>query len=286
MKITIIGGSGFLGSHVADVLTQQGHIVTIFDKKKSKWIKKNQKMIVNDLKNFNSLKKVIKGSDVVYNFAAIADIGEALENPVQTVETNILGNTKILELCRRYKIKRFVYASTIYVHSGQGGFYRVSKQSAELYIEEYSRRFGLNYTILRFGSVYGPRGSSKNGLSRVVNTALKKNIVKYTGTARAVRRFIHVKDAAKASADILKKKFINKNILITGNKVSKVKDVLLLVAQVLDIPKKIEFDNKTEQGHYDISPYSYKPKSDQKYILKSSKSLKDGIFELINILQK
>ena len=97
MQIAVIGGSGFLGSHLSDALSKKGHKVKIFDRKKSKWIKKNQKMIVSDLKNFNSLKKAIKGSDVVYNFAAIADIGEALENPIQTVETNILGNTKILE---------------------------------------------------------------------------------------------------------------------------------------------------------------------------------------------
>ena len=84
-----------------------------------------------------SLKKIIKGAEIVYHFAAIANIGEALANPINTVKTNILGTVNILEICRRYKVKRFVFASSIYVHSSQGGFYRTSKQSSELYIEEY-----------------------------------------------------------------------------------------------------------------------------------------------------
>ena len=55
MKITVLGGSGFLGSHIADALSNKGHQVTIFDKKKSKWLKKTQKMIVGDIQNFNTV---------------------------------------------------------------------------------------------------------------------------------------------------------------------------------------------------------------------------------------
>jgi len=285
MKITVLGGSGFLGSHVADKLSQKGHKVTIFDKKKSKWLKKTQKMIVGDIQNFNTLKNAIKGSDVVYNFAAIADIGEALKNPTQSVKTNILGNVNVLELCKRYKVKRVVFASTIYVHSNQGSFYRVSKQASELYIEEFSRTFNLNYTILRFGSIYGPRADKRNGLSRIISTALKTGSVKYTGTAKAIRQFVYVQDAAKASVDILKKQFINKNILITGKKTSKIKDLLHKISKLLDISKRPKFNNETQRGHYDISPYSYKPKSDKKYSIKPSITLNEGLLELIHILK-
>ena len=144
MKILIIGGSGFLGSYVADELFRKGHKVILFDKKKSKRANKKIKIIIGDIQNHFILKKAIKGVDVVYNFAAIADIGEALRKPIQTVKTNILGVVNILEICKKYKIKRVVFASSIYVHSQQGGFYRASKQAAELYIEEYSKQHGLN----------------------------------------------------------------------------------------------------------------------------------------------
>ena len=238
MKILIIGGSGFLGSYVADELFRKGHKVILFDKKKSKRANKKIKIIIGDIQNHFILKKAIKGVDVVYNFAAIADIGEALRKPIQTVKTNILGVVNILEICKKYKIKRFVFASSIYVHSQQGGFYRASKQAAELYIEEYSKQHGLNYTILRFGTVYGPRADVRNNLSRIISGAIKTGTVKYRGTSRAVRRFIHVKDAAKASVDILKGKFVNKNILVTGKQVSKIKNMLFLISKCLKIKKK------------------------------------------------
>ena len=157
MKIVVIGGSGFLGSHVADKLTQAGHKVTIFDNKKSKWISKNQKMVVGDVLNLGDLDKVISQCDVVYNFAAISDIDEAENKPQVTANINIIGTLNILELCKKYKIKRIMFASTIYVYSLEGNFYRCSKQAAESFIEEYNRLFKLDYTILRYGSIYSTR---------------------------------------------------------------------------------------------------------------------------------
>ena len=286
MKVLVIGGGGFLGSYVADELTLRGHKVKIFDKSKSKWIQKKQQMILGNIQNLKTLEKAIKNSDIVYNFAAVADIGEAMKNPIQTVKTNILGTINILELCKKYNVKKFIFASTIYVHSSQGGFYRTSKQAAELYIEEYGRRSNLNYTILRYGSVYGPRASMKNGLSKIIFNALKSKKIGYSGTSKAVRRFIHAKDAAVASVDILKKKYNNQNILITGKKLSKVKDILYLVGKILNISKKPKFDNETEKGHYDTTPYSYKPKKDKKYFLKNYIDLKKGLFQLSAIIKK
>ena len=74
MQITVIGGSGFLGSHLSDALTRKGYKVKIFDKKNSKWKTKKQQIVVGDILNLNSLKKAIKGSQVVYNFAALSDL--------------------------------------------------------------------------------------------------------------------------------------------------------------------------------------------------------------------
>ena len=179
MKILVTGGSGFLGSNVADELSRRGHQVVIFDKKKSKWIRPNQKMCIADILNFKKLKKIIKGSDIVYHFAALADLDQALTEPIKSVDVNIRGTVKILELCRKYNVKRFIYASTIYVNSVDGGFYRSSKKAAEDYIEEYYKRYGISFTILRYGSLYGLRATKSNGIFRIVNKALKnKGLVK------------------------------------------------------------------------------------------------------------
>jgi len=286
MKIIVFGGSGFLGSYVADELSTRGHKVTIADNKKSKWISKGQKFIKINILNLNQLNKLIDGYDVVYNFAAIADIGEAYKKPIQTVKTNILGTVNMLEACRKNKVKRYVFASSIYVFSNQGGFYRSSKQSAELYIEEYSKLFGLKYTILRFGSIYGPRSGITNGLFKIVFDALNLGIATYRGTPKAVRSYIHARDTARISVDILKKKFINKKVLVTGNRVIKIKQLLVKLSKILKISEKPKFLNQTEKGHYNISPYSYKPRPTIKFSYKKCTKLDKGVLELIKEINK
>ena len=137
MKILVTGGSGFLGSHISDELLNKGHKVYIFDKKKSKFLKKKQKFIKGNLSNIKLLEKLFKNIDVVYHFAAIADIQQAMNNPNDTVKTNILSTVKLLNLCVKHKIKKFIFGSTIYVNSDEGSFYKSSKRAAENYIEEY-----------------------------------------------------------------------------------------------------------------------------------------------------
>ena len=235
-KILIIGGSGFLGSHIADYLTKKKYHVTIFDKVKSHWLKSNQRMIISNMKNSKKLENAIRESDIVYHLAAMTDIGDCMENPLKSAEINIIFTLKVLQFCRKYKIKRLIYSSTIYIHSSQGGFYRVTKHAAEQYIEEYNKRFSLNYTILRFGTIYGPRSKINNNLTKIINLALNKKILKYSGgTSKATRKFINVTDAAKLSCDILNKKFMNKHVLITGKNNIKITYVMKLLSKLLKI---------------------------------------------------
>ena len=84
-------------------------------------------MIVGDLLDQATLDQAIDGCKVVYNFAAIADLDEALQKPVETAKINVLGNVQILEACRKFRISRYIYASTVYVYSRDGGFYRCNK---------------------------------------------------------------------------------------------------------------------------------------------------------------
>ena len=168
MKAIIFGGAGFLGSHVADALTEEGHNVSIYDLKKSSYLQKNQKMIMGDILDAKKVRQAVKGCDYVYNFAGIAGIEDCWKNPSRCVEVNVLGNTHILEACRVNAVKRFIFASTLYVYSRSGSFYRASKQSCELMTEAYAERFGLNYTILRYGSLYGPRADEENWICRIL----------------------------------------------------------------------------------------------------------------------
>ena len=260
-KAVVVGGSGFIGSHVSDCLSESGYQVTIYDRNQSKWLRSDQEIVIADVLDSNKLNSTIAGAEVVYNFAALADLNQALSQPLNTVNINILGNMNVMEACRLHNVKRFVYASTVYVHSHEGGFYRCSKQASEAYVEEYQRVFGLDYTILRYGSLYGPRADQTNGLYRVIKSALETGIVKYEGNIESMREYIHVEDAARSSVDVLDDLFQNESIVLTGQEPMRVMDMIKMLAEILNLPEEaIQFVDGDYTGHYVRTPYAYQPK--------------------------
>jgi len=286
MKAIVFGGSGFLGSHVADALTNAGHKVAIFDLKKSKYLQKNQKMIVGNILDQNVVNKAIKGTDVVYNFAAIADIDNANKKPVETVKHNILGNTIILEACKINKIKRFIYASTLYVYSDVGAFYRSSKQACELIIENYNELYGLPYTILRYGSLYGPRSDETNYIYKILKQAITEGKITSFGKSEDLREYIHVDDAARYSIEILSKEFENQNVIITGNQPMRRKDLLIMIREMLGNKIKLEFVSTKSKLHYEVTPYCFSPKIAKKYVGKYHLDMGQGLLQCINEIYK
>lgn len=280
-QICVIGGAGFLGSHVCDQLSAAGHHVRIFDRIPSPWLQPHQEMVVGDILDLSALESAISGCDVVYNFAALADLNQALDKPLETIRINILGNGHALDACHRHKVKRFIYASTVYVYSREGGFYRCSKQSAEHYVEEYQRVYGLDYTILRYGSLYGPRSDLTNGLYRIIKQALETGVVRYEGSTEALREYIHVEDAARASVVALGKEFRNESVVLTGQEPMRVMDLLKMIAEILGLKKPVEFVESHQLGHYVRTPYAYQPKLGRKYIPPLHVDLGQGLMQLI-----
>ena len=277
MNCLLTGGSGFLGSHVADELAKKGHQVTIFDEKKTKWLKKNQRFLKGSILKIKNLEKAFKNIDVVYHFAALSDLNFALNKPHETVKTNILGTVNILELSKKYKVGRLIFSSSIYVNSEQGGFYRSSKRAAEDYIEEFSKRFKLNFTILRFGSLYGERSDKSNGVRKIIESGKYTGEIKYYGNPKSVRRYIYVKDAAKSCVEALKKKYKNKYLIITGKKSVSIKKLLKLVNKLYGYRKKIKFHNKKLLGHYIQNPFTYKFRNGSNLVLKKQLKFEAGI---------
>jgi UDP-glucose 4-epimerase len=286
-KAVVVGGSGFIGSHVADQLSKSGYEVTIYDFSESKWIRSDQQMVLGDVLDGDKLNQCIAGADVVYNFAALADLNQALEQPLKTVNINILGNMNVMEACRLHGVNRFVYASTVYVHSREGGFYRCSKQASEAYVEEYQRVFGLDYTILRYGSLYGPRADETNGLWRIVRSALKNGKLKYEGNPDSMREYIHVEDGARASVEALRNEFKNESVVLTGQEPMRVLDMLKMLAEILGLPEEsVEFIDGNYAGHYVRTPYAYQPKLGRKFIPPMHVDLGQGLLQVIDDLQK
>ncbi len=281
-KAIVFGGSGFVGSHVADALTNHGFKVAIFDLQPSPYLQKSQKLILGDILDKKAVEKAVDGNPIVYNFAGEVDIDASLEKPVETITKNVIGNLNILEACRKHSVQRFIYASTIYVYSDSGSFYRSSKQASELFIEDYQKHFGLNFTILRYGTLYGPRSGHKNWLTCALKQALKEKRITRRGDGEELREYVHVYDAARLSVKVLSPEYKNQYVMITGNQQIRIKDLMLMIREILNNRIKLEFLASNQDYHYEITPYNFSPKLAKKIIGDHYIDLGQGILDLIN----
>ena len=282
-KILIIGGSGFIGSHVSDELTKKKFDVTILDKKKTNYLLKGQTFLNYDIREKLKLKNIIKSFDVIYYFADIADIGESKIKYMETINQNIISLSNTLAACANSKLKKFIYASSVYVYSETGSFYRATKQCAEILIKEFSKLGKFDYKFLRFGSVYGERSQSWNGISKFINQIKKNGKVIYQGTGKEVRHYIHVKDAAKLTVELHNKKINENAILILGDKPLTVDQLFDLIFEICGKTKKVKYLNKTNSDdHYGYSPYRFIPENSIKINSNKSIDLGDGILRLLN----
>ncbi len=281
MRVTVFGGSGFLGSHICDKLSGAGHDVTIVDLAPSPWLRPDQHMLVGSILNEKIVDEAVAGADVVFNYAGIADIGEANSRPVDTARVNVLGNVMALEACRKIGVQRYIFASSLYVYGKSGGFYRCSKQACEIYIENYQAMYGLPYTILRYGSLYGPRADQRNAIERFAREALTTGVIKYYGSPQSLREYVHVDDASQATLEVLAPEFENQNIIISGNQPMRVGDLFRMIGEMLGKELVIKYENDPNSGHYQITPYAFMPKIGRKLVPKLTVDLGQGILRVL-----
>lgn len=281
-KVVVIGGAGFMGSHTADMLSDCGFKVTIFDNQPSSWLRDDQNMVVGDILDRDTVNTVVSGAKYLYHFAGIADIGEAKEHPFDTINLNVMGTTVALEAAVKSGVERFIYASTMYVYSPYGSLYRASKQAAETIIEAYQERFNLDFTLLRYGSLYGPRSQSWNGLRRYVIQVIREGKLDYHGTGKERREYIHVHDAARLSVDILDEIHKNKAITVTGQQVLNSEELIDLIFEIAGVDNNVVFSQEnSSQDHYVMTPYRYTPKQAKKIVPDEFVDLGQGVLEII-----
>lgn len=281
-KVIVFGGSGFLGSHIADVLTEKGYQVALFDIKPSPYLKDGQEMIIGDILDSDFVENAISGCDIVYNLAGIADIDECVQRPIDTIRYNILGNSIVLEASRKAKVKRFIFASSVYVYSQTGSIYKSSKQAAESFIEDYNKLFGLSYTIVRYGSLYGNRADERNSIYRLIKESLIAKKIEYHGSGEEIREYIHVEDAANASVEILSPIYENQHIILTGNQTIKYKDLLNMINEMLGGEIEIIYSNSKSETHYQVTPYSFNPKLGKKLVSTYYVDMGQGILNIMS----
>ncbi len=262
MKAIVFGGAGFLGSHAAETLSQAGHRVVVFDAQPSAYLRPNQEGVVGDILNADQVAAAIKGCDVVYNFAGIADIEEANTRPLDTVRVNVL-------------------------------VYRSSKQACELLIDNYRQAFGLPYTILRYGSLYGDRADERNWIYRILKEAVTEGRIIHYGDGEEIREYINVRDAARYSVSILSQEYENQHVIISGHQAIRSRDLLTMIKEMMGGKIEVEYRSPTDKRspfepklHYEVTPYSFQPKIARKLIGRDYLDLGQGILALLGEIYK
>ena len=175
MKVLLTGGAGFIGSHIADRLLEEGWKVVVVDNLSTGYernLNPNVKFYKLDITDAEALEQVfaMEKSDIVSHHAAQVDVRRSMDDPKFDATVNVLGILNILQLCVKYKVKKIVFSSTsavfnepLYLPMDEKhpvdpiSAYGVTKYTSELYLRLYFENYGFPYTAFRYGNVYGPR---------------------------------------------------------------------------------------------------------------------------------
>lgn len=286
-KVVVFGGSGFLGSYVVDELLSRGYDVKIADILDPKYAPAEARYILCDILDLNAVQKVVGGCDIVYNFAGLADINIAIHEPLKTINLNIVGNINILEACRAVGIERFIYASSAYAVSNKGSFYGISKHASEKITEEYGKKYGVPYTIIRYGSLYGERADNSNYIYTLLKSAIIDKKIVLKGSGEEAREYIHAIDAARLSVDILDgNSYANEHLILTGMEKLKRKDLFLMIDEMLGYSIEIEHAEIRHEGHYHVTPYAFHPSTAKKLVANPYIDMGQGIVNCIKSIHE
>ncbi len=221
MQILVTGGAGFIGSHVVDACLAAGHRVSVVDDLsagKRENVNPAATLHVVDLCDQAALTEVIarERPEVIYHLAARANVRESMVKPVLYAQVNIIGSLNLLEAARAHGCRKIVYASTGGAAYGEPQYlpadedhpinpldpYGASKHHVEHYLFIYKFNYGLDYTVLRFPNVYGPR-QDPYGEAGVVaiwaNLMLNGGQPVINGSGEQERDFVYVADIARAN---------------------------------------------------------------------------------------
>ena len=217
MNILVSGGAGFIGSHIAKLFIKNDHDVTIIDNLvngNKKNVNPKAKFFQMDiLDNLDNVFKKEKFDAVIHN-AALIDAVESKSKPELYKKVNVQGTINLLENCRKFNVKKFIYASSNAVYGNPEYLpcdekhpkapvnpYGKTKLGAENKIIDFSHKHDINYTILRYSNIYGPRQNPLKGgviakfLNRIINN---KDLVIF-GDGNQTRDFLFVGDVALAN---------------------------------------------------------------------------------------
>lgn len=284
-KVLVFGGFGFLGYYLVKELLSRKYTVVVADIKNDNQFDGLVNYIYCDIANQKNVEDSFKQLefDVVYNLAGFANLDYAIKEPIKTMQLNIIGNMYILDACIANNIRKFVYASSAYAMSNKGSFYGISKLASEKIIEEYHQKYDLNFTILRYGSVYSERNYDNNYIYNLVKKAVLENKIKHKGDGNEIREYIHAGDAAKLSVDVIESpSFDNIHAILTGTERIKRSELFDMINEILNNQVKIEYSTTSHaENHYKFTPYSFSSSLSRKLVANPHIDMGQGLLECI-----
>jgi len=249
-KVLVIGGAGFIGSHLVERLMQKSLTVTVLDNMSTGTLanisqhigRKNFRLEKEDVRNAEKLREEIKRSNIVFHLAALVDIQRSVRDPLLANEINVLGTLNVLESCRGADIDLLAYASScaVYGEAGEGKIcervpprpvspYAASKLAAENYCLAFHRTYGLPVISLRFFNVYGPRqkvGPYGGVVAKFVQNLFRNQPPIIYGDGEQSRDFVSVKDAVSAcELSLERRKAIGQTINIGSGRSTTINDL-------------------------------------------------------------
>ncbi|HMQ78267.1 MAG TPA: NAD-dependent epimerase/dehydratase family protein [Ignavibacteria bacterium] len=266
MKILVTGGAGFIGSHVVDVLMEQGHTVVIYDLEAPVYGQKCEN-IVGDVNDTTKFSKASKGFDAIYHMAAQANVNIFFNEPIISNLNTSNSTINVLEAARENNVGRVLLSSTEWIYGSVEGdddtqiteetiyaqnpdhLYTSSKIAAEMFCRNYKNLYGVNYTIMRYGIPFGERARAATVTPIFIDKILKGEEITIHGTGSQTRQFIYVRDLAEGNVSCLSNEGENQIFNINGREVVKVIDIVTTLEEIIGKKAKVKFI-EDRKGNY------------------------------------
>ena len=217
MKTLILGGNGFLGSHLVDFLLKSENEVVVFDKNNEIFREQlpNVKYYLGDLSNTSLLATALNGVDIVYHLISTTLPKSSNDAPIYDVESNLVGTLKMLDLCVKSDVKKIIFLSsggTVYgqpeslpisesSNTQPDCSYGICKLAIEKYLYLYKKLYGLNYTVIRASNPYGPRQNynvAQGVISVFLSQIIQNKEITIWGDGNITRDYIYIDDCIQA----------------------------------------------------------------------------------------
>ncbi len=302
-KILVTGGAGFIGSHLVDTLVKQDNEVVVIDNllrgnKLPKETFSKITFVKEDVCNYKVVQRISKGCDMIFHFAAILGVDIVADNPMETMETEVISTQNVVRAALENNVSKIIYASTsgVYGHNAleksvteellvdPKTSYAMAKRYNEIYLASLFEEKGIDSICLRFFNVYGPRQDSRMVIPRFFEQARKGSDITVYGTGEQTRDFTFIDDTIKSTLMLAEKASGFDIFNIANENELTIKDLAEEILKITGSASQISFINAPSK-RYDYEVGRRFGSSEKMFKLtgyKPETSLESGLLATLN----